>query len=119
LLKLIRETQLTHVGISEGPEDYQCFTWEDLKESKASNVPAMVASTLRNDPEFLAVVDQIRQMTAADRNRLLHRASLTCKPTWARLGRITPEGQTVAGQQAELLLARAIVGLVRELLSNP
>lgn len=119
LVKLIRETQLDHVGVSGGPQAHECFTWEELRHFQAVDVPARVTSALRTDPEFLAIVDQIRKMSANDRSQLLYEASTTYKPTWAQIGRISPEGQTDAGQQAEWLLARAIANLVQELLSSP
>ncbi|MDP6420784.1 MAG: hypothetical protein QF672_05595 [SAR202 cluster bacterium] len=39
--------------------------------------------------------------------------------TWAELGRVSREGQTEAGQEAERMTATAIVNLVKELVILP
>jgi len=119
LIALIKQQQRVHVRESWGEWDYQCFTWDDLRWFQKEDVPAEITKKLAKDAKFAAIVRGIKEMKPAERNKLLKRASRTYKPTWAQLGRITRAGQTDAGQEAERLIAGAIVQLVTRTLGRP
>jgi hypothetical protein len=116
LIKLIIREQRTYIRDSWGQLDYQCFTSDDLARFKSVNVPRQVTERLKTDAEFLSLVREIGQLSSGARSQLLSRAYRTYRPTWRQLGRISRAGQTVAGQQAERLMAKAIADLVGELL---
>jgi len=119
LAEIIRRQQHLRVGESTGEQDWQCFDWNDWRAFNEQNVPVAVVKQLGEDAEFKQLVEQIRQMDAAARNRLLVRASKVYKPTWAQLRQVSPAGQTEAGQLAEKRVAEAIVELVRQMISPP
>jgi hypothetical protein len=119
LVAVIRQQQWLHVRESWGEQDWQCFTWADLRNFKADNVPGAVVEVLKADPQFEQLVGQIRALGSSTRSYVLARALRTYKPTWAQLGRVTSAGQTDAGQQAEQEIARAVVDLVRQMLDRP
>jgi len=50
---------------------------------------------------------------------LLEACTKPLHPTWAQLGKISPEGQTDAGQKAEIMIATAVVDLVKTLVRLP
>jgi len=119
LVAVIRQQQRLHVRESWGEDDWQCFTWANLREFQADNVPGTVLRALNTDPQFEQLVSEIGTMSDSARSYLLARALRTYRPTWAQLGRVTSAGQTEAGQQAEREIARAAVGLVRQTLDQP
>ena len=119
MIRTIREQQRLHVRESWGDQDWQWFTDSDYQSFTQHNVPGEVVAKLKDDPQFKRLVDEIGQMDAGQRSQLLARAARTYKPTWAQLGRISREGQTNAGQRAERDIAQAIVGLVRQMVSQP
>ena len=86
--------------------DYRYFVEDD--------VPGQIKKMLAKDQKFAAIVADIRQMSNAERSRLLYRAQRTYKATWKQIGCISRRGQTLAGQKAERLCAEAIVGLVKQ-----
>jgi hypothetical protein len=122
LIDLIRQLQHEHVRDSSGIQAGQCFTDNDLAKFKADKVTAEIVGHLKDDKDFSAAVDSIRAMDSGERTKLLDKARQTYKKTWAELGydpATTPaaklrEGQTDAGQEAERLIAEAVVDLVRQ-----
>jgi hypothetical protein len=74
---------------------------------------------LRKDKEFTNVVLALKASPPHEQQKLLDAALNTRRPTWAELGRIDRQGQTEAGQEAEKMIAEAIVNLVKELLRLP
>jgi hypothetical protein len=122
LIDLIQQLQHEHVRDSFGVQAGQCFTDKDLARFKADRVTAELVGQLKDDKDFLAIVDSIRGMGSAERTKLLDRAQQTYKKTWAELGydpATSPpaklrEGQTDAGQEAERSIAEAVVELVRQ-----
>jgi hypothetical protein len=86
-----------------------------LDEFKKKATDKIVTNKLRHNGEFLEVVLAIKQMSLSEQQKLLDQALGTYKPTWAARGPISHEGQTEAGQEAERIIAGAVVELVREL----
>jgi predicted small secreted protein len=117
LISIIQEQQRKNVKESWGELAYQCFTDDDLARFIKNKRTEQIRESLKRDPEFLDVVLAIRQMEPSERKKLLISADKPLRPTWAELGRISREGQTEAGQEAERMIATAIVKLVKELSS--
>ena len=115
LIDIIKAQQRKYVRESSGPFAYQSFTEDDLKAFRASNIRNAIVSDLKHDNEFIGVVLKIKEMDPTERQALLTKSSQTFHPTWAELHKISPEGQTEAGQAAEREIATIIVNLVRDL----
>jgi hypothetical protein len=116
---IIRREQKKSVKESWGEAAYQSFTEQDLNSFEERHVPAQIAAELRQDDEFLDVVNAIRALPPTDRQKLLIACRTPLHPTWAELGEISRKGQTVSGQTAEILIADAIVDLVQNLVKLP
>lgn len=117
LLRIIKSEQQAEVRESTGVFSGQNFSDDDLKKFREDNTPRSVAERLRHNGHFIDVVLAIKRMEPGAREKLLAEGMRTYKKTWAQLGRIGPEGQTEAGQEAERLIAKAVVNLVKELYS--
>jgi hypothetical protein len=115
---VILAQQRTHVRLSYGQADGQCFTRDNLSGFKQRDVPGQIVRQLRTSAQFRAIVEQLRKQPAGKRARYLQKCRAIAHPTWAQLGKISPRGQTEAGQQAELLIAQAIVRLANEMLAS-
>lgn len=119
LIAIIQEQQRKNVKESWGESTYQCFTDNDLSRFVQNRIAESVVNSLRRDPKFLDVILSIRKMEPGKRLDLLISADKPLRRTWAELGRISREGQTVAGQEAEKMIAKEIVNLVKKLVSLP
>lgn len=115
ILEIIKEQQSLFVKKSYGEYSLQCFTDSDLQIFISKGVIGTVKENLLKSNEFLAIVIAIKEMNPIERQKLLVRAQNTFKPTWAELGKISPDGQTDSGQTAEKLIAKSIVDLFSEL----
>src|SRR5207249_3497857 len=109
--QVIAEQQKKNVKESWGVFAYQCFTWDDLAAFKSANQPARIAQSVKSDQRFFDAVAAVKAIPADQRASALDVFRKPLRPTWARQGFIGPSGQTDAGQQAELLIANAIVDL--------
>jgi len=118
IIEVIKEQQRLHVRESYGQLAHECFTYDDLNMFKREGVPEEITTKLRRNKRFIKIVQSLNVMTASKRGKILRRAAKTYKPTWAKLGRITREGQTDAGQMTEKLIAHAIVELAQEMMGE-
>jgi len=116
LLRIIKNEQLSNVRRSYGEADGQNFSDRDLNQFIRQGRDKKIADDLKNNKDFLDVVLAIKRMNPTDRLNLYTKGLETYSPTWAQLGRIDPAGQTEAGQEAEKMIAKAIVDLTTELL---
>jgi ribosomal protein S18 len=117
LIIIIKREQHDNVRESYGEQRGQNFSEEDFARFVKEGKVADITVHLKTDREFLDVVLAIKRMPASDRQKLLDKGSSTHKQTWSEIGKISPEGQTDAGQKAERKIAEAIVNLVKELSS--
>jgi len=115
LIEIIIKQQQDNVRESYGEAAGQNFSDQDFKEFIKKGIPKKIVDQLKTDNEFLDVVLAIKYMTPTERQKLLNKGLNTYKPTWAQLVRIDPKGQTEKGQQAEKMIAKAIVDLAKEL----
>jgi hypothetical protein len=118
IIGIIKEQQSIYVKESIGQMDYQCFTESDLQNFISKNIPNVIKLNLQKSNEYLTVVLAIKEMDPVARQNLLMSAQSTFKPTWEELGEISKKGQTEAGQNAEKLIAQAIVDLTKSLLKK-
>jgi hypothetical protein len=118
IISFIHRKQRRHVRESWGELANECFTRADLEKFERTSTAAKIAASLNRDPKFREVVVAIGELDANSRTELLTRANRPLRRTWAEIGRITRKGQTEAGNQAEQLIASAIVTLVEELLAK-
>ena len=118
LIELITREQRNNVKKSTGTFDYQCFTDANLATFKSSNRPQKIVETLKADSRFKALVEEFRAMPEAARKDAFNHARKVCQPSWAEMGYIDKEGngQTEAGQQAQLMVAAAIVDAIQNML---
>lgn len=119
LISIVQEQQRKNVRESYGELAHQCFTEDDLTRFVQTTTTERITGSLKRDPRFLDVVLAIRDMEPGERSTLLISADKPLRPTWAELERISREGQTEAGQEAEKMIATAIVTLVKELVKMP
>lgn len=119
LVSIIQNKQKLHVKESWGELAHECFTDNDLKNFISNRTASRISLELKHNPQFLDVVFAIRKMEHSERLALLKSANKPLRDTWAKLGKITREGQTLAGQKAEQLIAQAIVDLVNTLIKLP
>ena len=117
LIEIIKDKQKKYVKISRN--DYDCFTSENLKSFKEKKTQDQIVTDLMNECSFIDLIISIKKMDATKRQELLNSCSKIAKPTWTEIGEMTPEGQTNDGQEAELLIADAIVSKVREMSRLP
>ena len=117
LIQIIEQQQRLHVKASVNEWASGSFTEADLKHFLQEKVANQVAEQLKHDNQFISVVAAIQALPPTQRQKLLRTARKPLHPTWAQLGRISPEGQTQAGQTAEMTLATAIVDLAEQLLA--
>jgi hypothetical protein len=103
--------------VKESIDQHNCFTNEDYAAFKSDEITKKVVQRLENDDIFRAIARTIAGFDTANRNQINNEARLSFKKTWAQLGKITPQGQTEAGQKAEREIAIAIADLLQKLVS--
>lgn len=116
IVKLIKNAQQQNVRESFGKWEGQCFTDRDYDAFRRSERPQRIARNLKGNRKFICAVIALKAMPEKERVRFIEGCRRPLRPTWAQLGRISREGQTVAGQQAELEIADAVADTALELL---
>lgn len=119
LIILIKVKQKQYVRESSGEEKSQCFTKDDSIKFVENKTIYRIITELKNNNKYIQTVIAIKRMDPARRQDLLESCSKISKRTWEEIGYITSEGQTVAGKNAELMIAGAIVDNVKELIKKP
>jgi hypothetical protein len=114
LSRIIKEQQKKYVKASYGTYDYQCFTDKDLEVFKKNNIPEKIASSLKQDKSFRNVIIWLKKMESTKKEQIFNQALDTYKKTWEEMGKISREGQTNAGSEAEKSIAETIVRLAQE-----
>jgi hypothetical protein len=114
LQEIIKSKQRQKVKTSY--DEYNCFTDIDLQDFKKSKTPDQAVNELIEDNSFIDLIIAIKDMNPADRQKLFETSSNIAKPTWTTLGSVSSEGQTEAGHEAELLIAKAIVSKIKEMI---
>jgi len=117
LFNCIKENQTRYIKLSTGYFDYNCFTDIDLNNFHSNEVPKQIADKLQSDSKFLALVMVIKNLSSDQWEKLKSEALLIYRPTFGDVGGVKTDGsaQSVAGQQAEKIVAETIVNLVSEI----
>ena len=115
----IMAAQKLHVRESSGTYAYQCFTSEDYQQFRLGKVAEKVAEKVVARKDVQAAIVALRAMPTAERDKLLATWRRPLRKTWSELGRITAEGQTLAGQKAEIEIANAVVNAVLACCCDP
>ena len=118
LLNIIETAQRINVRESWGELAYQCFTDADLNVFIKNNKPEAIAEQVARTREFIEVVMSIKHLSQNESENLLNSSTKPLRQTWAQIGMISREGQTEAGQQAEIIIAQAIVQKTKTLLNK-
>jgi len=119
LLDIIKTQQIANVRQSYGERAGQNFSDHDLKQFIRQDRAKIIANEIKQIKDYLEVVLAIKHMNPTARNNLYTRAYQTYRPTWTELGRIDSMGQTESGQEADRMVARAIVEMTQDLLLMP
>lgn len=117
LERIIRNQQKSNIKVSHSENN--CFTYEDLETFKNQKKHNQIVASLMDDNSFIDLIISIKHLTPTDRQALLDRCAKISRPTWGDLGKISSDGQTDAGNEAELLIAEAIVNKVKEISGLP
>jgi hypothetical protein len=116
LIEIIKNQQLSNVRKSYGEAAGQNFSDRDLNEFVRQGRDRAIADNLKNNNDFLTALLALKHMNPTDRQHLFTQSVTTYRQTWAELGRIDPKGQTEAGQEADKMIAKAIVELATDLI---
>lgn len=119
LEEVIRQAQEDHVRESSGEFEGQCFTDADLAKFAAADVPGTITRQLRQSRAFLKIVLALQARPPEEQQRTMERCRQIYQPTWSELGRISSDGQTMAGQTAQKRISESITTLTNELLKLP
>jgi ribosomal protein S18 len=114
LISVIKYYQEKHVRKSYGTYAYQCFTSDDYTSFCNDKITEKIRSELKRSKLLDKLVNEIGKLGESERTQLLNKGLTTYQPTWSELGRISEEGQTVAGQQAQKEIAATIVNLMKD-----
>lgn len=117
LSSLIRKVQLEEVGISIGPNDGECFTDQMLQTFVSTSRHKKVGETIAQRNEFVDIISELKPFPKDRRMSLLRSARTIRRKTWSE-GVPPPEGQTLAGVRAELLIANEIIDRIEETLGK-
>jgi hypothetical protein len=111
LVDLVRLHCHRNVRASVGELAGECFTNHDFTAFRAAGIPRQIVKRLEQARDFAEVTQMLRALPADKRAAVLRTARETARPTWLAMGYIDRQGrgQTEAGHEAELLIARAIV----------
>jgi len=118
LRNLLSELHARHVRPSFGPYEGECYTDQMLQQMIATKEHRAIAQEQKDTPAFQEIITRIRSLRP-EQQRLVLRAtrSFASHKTWADLGgQPTPDGQTVAGVRAEVLLSQAVTDLIDQLI---
>jgi hypothetical protein len=113
LCELIRDAQKSCIRESFGTLAGENFSDEDLADFKRDNKAEEVAERYGKLESFRSIVSALGGLNSDQRDSLLSAALGTSHKTWSQLKKVSAEGQTVAGVQAELLVAQAIVNRIK------
>lgn len=113
-LRSIIEDQRVRDSYSE----MDCYTQKDLDDLKLKDGPRKVAAALERNDQFRKAVDKVRAMPLGERGSYLRQCRLPLRRTWREIGRVSSEGTTDAGREAELLIAGTITDAAERLLSR-
>jgi len=117
IVELIERLQKKYVRESYGELAHQCFTDIDYQAFTMDKRPQKIANKLKGNRKFMEAVLALKAMPEEERAQFISGCRRPLRKTWAQIGRISREGQTVAGQRAEIDIANAVADTVLNLLN--
>ncbi len=115
---LIARLQRENVRASWGPNLGECFTNQDLQEMISTRKATKVAETLRHSKSFLKIAKRMNSLAESDRISVEDSLRSALHKTWTERGKVDANGQTVAGVQAELMIASAVIDVLEEVMAQ-
>jgi hypothetical protein len=115
LITEIKAAQKKQVRESSGPEAYECFTLADYRAFQEGKVAQKTAEAMKQNRKFMEGVLALGAQADSALAEFIASCRKPLRPTWGQLGRISPEGQTDAGNAAEFDIANAAADLIKEL----
>ncbi|HWZ43618.1 MAG TPA: hypothetical protein VNW97_09075 [Candidatus Saccharimonadales bacterium] len=109
LRSIIKKKQMENVRLSWGTNLGECFTNQDLQEMISTRRALKVAESLKSDKSFLEIAMAAKKLPPKLRISIEDANRKALHKTWTERGIIDADGQTVAGVQAEIMIAAAIV----------
>jgi hypothetical protein len=109
LISIIKQKQKQYVRESRNEQD--CFTSKDSARFVERKTTVLITDELKADKLYITAVIKVRELSEIEWTSLRSRCLQIYKRTWGELGRISPEGQTNAGQEVEIMITNAIVEL--------
>lgn len=113
IIDVIKIKQDRHIRKSYREGD--CYTWADFDDLKSSDKLGRIVENLNSNSHFLQMVLETNKLSAEEWGVLREEALATYQGTWDEIGKVGPDGQTQAGQEAQKLIANKIVDLVSKL----
>lgn len=117
LKSVVEQMQLSYVPASHN--EFDCVTDVMYNRFREGNSAQKIAAEIVKLKEIQAAILTLRAMPAADMKKEVSKLRRPLRKTWGQLGRISSEGQTDAGQKAELLIANAIADKVLQCCQDP
>jgi len=115
VVEAIKRAQENYVRLSYGELAHQCFTEADYQTFVAEQRARKIATGLKGDRKFMEAILALKAKSQPERAQFIEECRRPLRLTWSQLGRISREGQTDAGQRAELDIANAIADTAFEL----
>ena len=118
LRNLLTELHARHVRPSFGSYEGECYTDQMLQQMISTKEHRAIAQEQKNTPALREIISGLHTLSAEQQRLVLRPVrSFASHKTWADLGGDpTPDGQTVAGVRAEILISQALTELLEQLL---
>lgn len=107
----VRDMQLKYVERSYSASYKDCFTYKDLALFSKNIKPLQTSIT--QEPVFAELKQTLSKLPFAQREALYTKALAIKSPTWEVQGVIDSNGQTLAGQKAEQLVATTVISCLK------
>ena len=119
IVAAIQKEQKQEVRESYGEFASECFTVADLASFEQAKTAEKVAAGMRAQRKFMEGILALSAKPGSEQNAFVAACRKPLRPTWAALGKVSAEGQTEAGQKAEIAIAKSVADLVEELVKLP
>jgi len=115
----IAAEQKSHIRESHGTYAYECFTDADYTNFQQNKVADELTSELMAKTNIQAAILTLRKMPSDEIDKTLDQWRQPLHKTWRELGKISAEGQTEAGQSAEIVIANTIINAIQKRCHDP
>jgi hypothetical protein len=116
LVTLIKTIQGEVIRKSYGTDASECFTDSNMSKFIKDKVIDKITNDLSNDATFIKLVGEIKKLPSDEIQKIKSEALKTYSPLKSDVKEGIANWQTSAGQEAEKMVARAVVALVEKLM---